>query len=75
MTVFDELNSYQEYLDMEFVEFLEFLVRITYLVLKLEKAADNNDIEGELGSESPSPIEISNKALEDKVEENLRELL
>ena len=31
MTVFDEQVAKDEYADMEFEEFLEFLVRITYL--------------------------------------------
>lgn len=31
MTVFDELNGFNEYLEMDFVEYLEFIVRISYL--------------------------------------------
>ena len=41
MTVFDELNGFNEYLEMEFVEYLEFIVRISYVFTK-DKA--NSDI-------------------------------
>ena len=42
MTVFDELNASNEYLEMEFVEWLEFIVRICYVH---NKVTSNNDIQ------------------------------
>lgn len=42
MTVFDELNASNEYLEMEFVEWLEFIVRVCYAN---NKATTNSDIQ------------------------------
>ena len=39
MTVFDEILSGNEYSDMEFEEFLEFLVRISYILPFLDPDA------------------------------------
>jgi hypothetical protein len=41
MTVFDELNASNEYLEMEFVEWLEFIVRVCYVH---NKVTSNSDI-------------------------------
>lgn len=42
MTVFDELNASNEYLEMEFVEWLEFIVRVCYVH---NKVTSNSDIQ------------------------------
>lgn len=39
MTVFDEISAGNEYSDMEFEEFLEFLVRISYILPYLDPDA------------------------------------
>lgn len=41
MTVIDESTSSDEYSDMEFVEFLEFLVRIAFLKYKEDPVAQD----------------------------------
>lgn len=44
MTVIDESTSSDEYSDMEFVEFLEFLVRIAFLKYKEDPVAQDQPI-------------------------------
>jgi hypothetical protein len=69
MTVFDELNASNEYLEMEFVEWLEFIVRICYVN---NKVTSNNDIQVLSNS---SAFFINENEMESRLVQTVIELL